>query len=248
MQAEQAIVNKPRREREEANKSFANDGSFDSVDRLLWKLATRCFARAQAMGLGMTFDDVRQEMNVSYLLAKNTWSPERGVLFSTYMTTCCYRNFNDLMRRAGLERKHLGMVNMTDMKPRSNQSDSDDYDAMEYMDGDVELNVVGLYGDLLLEGSISGELEAPMSADPAVLREEMHEALERRAESIAKLETMTSNAKSVLLELFRAFSRREDCNDRLPRFGQLLQARGYTKYECTRIRKEIANAFGVKVI
>lgn len=247
MQAEQTTIAKPRRKREEANKSFANDGSFDSVDRLLWKLATRCFARAQAMGLGMTFDDVRQEMNVSYLLAKNTWSPERGVLFSTYMTTCCYRNFNELMRRAGMERKHLGMVNMTDMKPRSDQGD-DDYDVMEYMDTGVELNVVGLYGDLLLEGSISGELEAPMNADPAVLREEAHDALERRAASIAKLEVMTSNAKSVLLELFRAFHRREDCNDRLPRFGQLLQARGYSKYECTRIRKEIANAFGVKVI
>lgn len=246
MQAAQHSPALPR-PRKETNLQFANDGSYKSVELLLFKLAMKCFARAQAMGVSMTFDDVHQEMNVSYVLAKNTWNPERGVLFNTYMTTCCYRNFNELMRRMGLERQRLGLVNMSDMKSVSH-GESDDDDPMERMDAQVELSAAAVYGELTIEGNAPAELTAPMSADPAVLRERLHDLHENREAAKEKLRLMTDNTKAVLGDLLKAASERQDDNERLPRFAKLLQARGYSPEECRRIRKEIANAFGVKVI
>lgn len=235
------------RPRKESNKAFANDGSLESVELLIYKLAMKCFARVQAMGVGLTFDDVHQEMRMSYVLAKKTWNPERGVLFNTYMTTCCYRNFNELMRRVGLERQRLGLVNMSDMKSVSH-GEGDDDDPMERMDAAVELNVSSVYAEFGIEGSTSGEITAPMNADPASLREEIANLKESKEQAREKLRLMTDNTKAVLMDLLKAADQREDDNERLPRFASLLRARGYSPAECTRIRKEIANAFGVKVI
>ncbi len=235
------------RPRDEANKHFANDGSLESVERLLYRLSLRCYARAQAMGLAMTFDDVRQELNVGYLLARNTWNSERGILFSTYMTTCCYRHFNELVRRATTERKYLGLINMSDMMTGQGGQD-EDRDELERMDTPVELNVVGLYGDLLVEGSTCGDIEAPMNADPAVLLEELYSAMQNRALARIKLRSMTRNTKLVLLDLIRAAALRHDDSERLPRLWELLRTQGFDRNECKRIRKEISNAFGVRVV
>lgn len=112
--ATNAVTAKPRRERTKKNLKFANDGSLASVETLLHKVAMKCYARVQAMGLGMSFDDVKQEMYVSYIKAKNCWQPQKkeGALFSTYCTTVCLNNFNNAIKKMEREREKLGMISI----------------------------------------------------------------------------------------------------------------------------------------
>jgi RNA polymerase sigma factor (sigma-70 family) len=98
------------RAREEKNLKFANDGSLASVEALLYKTAMKCYARVAAMGLGMDFDDVHQEMRVSYVKALSKWKPEGGARFSTYCTTVCINNFNHAIMKMARERVEMGMV------------------------------------------------------------------------------------------------------------------------------------------
>ncbi len=249
MEQATAVQVAPRRERLETNKKFANDGSYKSVEALLYKVAYRCFARVQAMGIGMTFDDVMQEMNLSYVMAKEQWNPERGVLFSTYLTTACYRNFNERIRRAEVERRNLGLVNFTDMQPRAGgHGDDDEMDMLEHIDVecDAQMQVSHFYGDNLIEGATT-ELEAPMSADPARLCESLQEQQQRQEHARAALSNLTENAKKVVADLLLAARSRTDGNEKLPKFSQLLKDKGFGPAEVKRIRSEVIAAFGVKI-
>lgn len=237
-----------RLERSESNKKFANDGSYKSVENLLYKVAYRCFGRVQAMGVGMTFDDVLQEMNLSYVIAREQWDSERGVLFSTYLTTACYRNFNERIRRAEVERRNLGLVNFTDMRPRGCAGDDDGLDILESIDieQDASLQVGQFYGDNFIEGNTQ-ELEAPMSADPQRLHEAMESAWMQQAQAKVALRNLTDNAKLVVVDLLTAAKGVKDSTERLPRFSALLKDKGFSPAEIRRVRKELSSAFGVKV-
>lgn len=128
---------KPRvvREQQEKNKRFANDGSYESVERMLIKLSMRCFARIEALGgLGMTFEDVRQEMNLNYVLARAKWSPEGGARFATYCQTACQNNFNGYIEKRIKERTNLGMVNFTDLGHHKSVETGDEFDPLEFID------------------------------------------------------------------------------------------------------------------
>ena len=237
-------------DRKQENKKFANDGSYESVELLLRKLAHKCFARADAMGLPMTYDDVLQEMNVAYVLSKNAWNPDRGVLFSTYLTTSCYRRFNTAIAKMETERKYLGMVNMSDMRRTDNDDFSEDADAMEIFNAEPQetYSVGQMFGTHMIEGSFqNGDEVAPMNADPAALHEYIQEMTESRAQARDRLMNLTDNAKKMVAELMRAAQRQDDCNERLPRFHTFLKDTNFSKYEKNRIRLEIQVAFGVKI-
>lgn len=105
---------KPRLVRQEKNEKFANDGSLASVDMLLRTLAGKCFKRVEAMGLGMEFSDVLQEMYVSYIKAKSKWNAQKaeGAMFATYCTVVCYHNFNHAIARMEKQRT-LGKIEPT---------------------------------------------------------------------------------------------------------------------------------------
>lgn len=235
-------------QRAEKNKQFANDGSFESVDKLLAKVAAKCFARVQAMGLGMTFDDVRQEMNVSYVMAKKLWDSERGILFSTYLTTACYRNFNDRIRKAETVRRHLGLVNMTDMRPVNAESD-EDVDMSAYFERrelDTFQCIPNLYGDSEIEGSfsVSGQV-APMDTDPSVYLEEVQECAVAKERARNALTCLTPNAKAIVSDLLMAAKVRQD-GERLPSLRSLFESHNLPEREARRIRKELSVAFGAK--
>ena len=115
-----------KRGRTEGNLKFANDGSLESVDALLHKIAVRCYARVQAMSLPMDYDDVVQEMRLTYVKVKKTWNPQGAALFSTYCTFACMNNFNAAIRKMERDRKEMGMVSvdgiMTDQDGDSTDS------------------------------------------------------------------------------------------------------------------------------
>lgn len=233
--------------RSEANKKFANDGSFESVDRMLQKLAFKCFARVQALGLGMTLDDVRQEMNVSYVQARKLWEPDRGVLFVSYMTTACYRNFNERIRKAELERRNLGLVNFSDMSRR--QPDGQESDCLEYTDLSETsdyMQITQMMGNELISGSCApGALEAPISSDPSIFLEEVQEFYSAKNNAKIALANLTPKAKQVIIDLLCAERDREE-GKRLPSLRSLFVKRSATQAEIKRIRAELARAFKVK--
>lgn len=237
------------RERTEENKKFANDGSYESVRLMLIKIAGRCFGRVQALGLGMTFDDVLQEMNMTYVLVKEQWRPDGGALFSTYLTTSCYRNFNERIRRAETERRNLGLVNFTDMRPVGTEDDGD-MDALEFheVQTEVTFEVDHSYGEQHIQGKAI-DLTAPMSADPQSLMMYLQESQAAQAAAREKLANLTTNAKVVISELLQAAKLRDasDQSVKLPRLRKLMEDKGFSKEESTRIRREVVNAFGVKI-
>jgi RNA polymerase sigma factor (sigma-70 family) len=99
-------VTVPRFESNPENDKFANDGSLASVDDLLRKIAIKCHKRVMAMGLGMDYSDVLQEMYVSYVKARPKWNAQdkSGAKFGTYCTTVCINNFNHAIKRIELQR------------------------------------------------------------------------------------------------------------------------------------------------
>jgi len=92
---------------------FANDGSYESIERQLEGLASKFFARAVAIGIAMDRDDVVQELRIAYLKSKSSWKPDGGARFSTYFQTCACRHFNDRISKEETERAKLGMGSMS---------------------------------------------------------------------------------------------------------------------------------------
>jgi hypothetical protein len=124
---------KPRvaRTRTEKNEKFANDGSYASVEALLHKLAIKCYARVQAMGLSMEFGDVLQEMNVSYVKSTHKWNAQGGAMFSTYCTTVCLNNFNHAIAKMERER---GLLLIGSEGEFTGEAFEDDSSATPFMD------------------------------------------------------------------------------------------------------------------
>lgn len=94
-------------------RKYANDGSYESIERQLEGLATKFFARAAAIGIAMDRDDVVQELRIAYLKSKSSWKPDGGARFSTYFQTCACRHFNDRISKEENERAKLGMGSMS---------------------------------------------------------------------------------------------------------------------------------------
>ena len=223
------------------NEHFANDASYESVSRMIYKIAIRCFSRVKAMGLGMTFDDVHQEMNLSYVLARETWDPERGIRFTTYLTTSCYRNFNSRIFKPERERRLLGMVNMVDMRATGgNRMDDDDQDMMEVY-GECHTEVQEPMN--LLQGMLDGakgnsEQEEHLFGDPLEILERKQEAL-RNLRSISELTPVSRDYVVALIKAART-------GDDLPTIRELGTQRNVPKQGLARMRLEINKKFGVK--
>lgn len=115
------------------NEKFGNDASLTSVERLLAKVAGKCFRRVEAMGIGMAYSDVLQEMRMSYVKAKRSYNPQSGVLFSTYCQAACQFNFNHAIKKMERERAHLGLVSLEGFQ----MGEDGESDPMEVLSGAV---------------------------------------------------------------------------------------------------------------
>lgn len=224
--------------RSEKNEKFANDGSYESVRLMLMKIAGKCFSRAQALGLSMTLDDVIQEMNLSYVLARRRWDPTTGSRFSTYLQTSCYQNFNYRIERPEKDRVILGMVTMTDMQCVNNDGD-DDSDPMErYNESDGgRLRASYWVGDSMHceDGVDNMPAMAPMHVSP----EHIVESRQNLRES---LNNLTPSAKRIVSALLK--SAREGEQTRL---SKLAEEEGIGAVEMRRIRVELSKTFGIKL-
>lgn len=116
---------------------FANDGSYESIERQLKGLAGKFFSRAQAIGIAMDFEDVVQELNIAYLKARGGWKVEGGARFSTFFQTCACRHFNHRIAKEEAERANLGMGSMSALIDKWGAGD----------DGDMPSSIEAAMGD-----------------------------------------------------------------------------------------------------
>ncbi|QFZ84520.1 hypothetical protein GFK26_17985 [Variovorax paradoxus] len=114
---------------------FANDGSYESVEAMLTRLAIKSYARVQALKLPMNYEDVRQEMDVYYLQAFKAWRPDGGAKFSSYCTTACMHNFRNRIEKMCEEKRELGMYSIDDRAPSMQDEDGD---PMERLGADLD--------------------------------------------------------------------------------------------------------------
>jgi hypothetical protein len=114
--------------------SFANDGSYESVEGLLTRLAIKAYARVQALKLNLDFEDVRADMDEFYLLAFRAWNPARGVRFVTYLQTACMHNFRNRVEKLVAERANLGMYSYDGRPGDMSDDDSDPLDRLDAME------------------------------------------------------------------------------------------------------------------
>jgi RNA polymerase sigma factor (sigma-70 family) len=106
--------------------SYANDGSWESVERLAQNLARKFYRRVEGLQLNMDLDDCMGEVRLAYVKARKAWSPEKA-RFSTYFTTTACNEFNRAIEKLAVERRELGMF--------SYDSDGEaDEDEQSYLD------------------------------------------------------------------------------------------------------------------
>lgn len=238
----QEVMMVPRARRAE-NEKFGNDGSYESVYLQLYKLAMKCYGRVEQLGLLMTFDDVMQEMNLSYVRAREKWNPDGGALFVTYMTYACYNNFNDRIRRMETERRNLGMINMSSIS-RVNAEGDEDGDFMEHYNATestqyhveaTQFSGNGVDDYMRMEEPTMGAGETP---------EAILEARQSAKESLrGNLERLTPQARLIVLSIMDAAHKGND----LPKFGDVATQHNLPAEEVRRIRAEIRKALGVKI-
>lgn len=117
--------------RQEKNQCFANDGSLESVRRQIDKLTFKFHARVAKLGIGMTEDDVRQEILLAYVKARAKWRPEGGALFTTYFQTTAQNEFNRRIERSVMDRTEMGMVSYHDVM--AGVTDEETGDPLEFL-------------------------------------------------------------------------------------------------------------------
>lgn len=224
----------------QVKRTFANDGSYESVRLQLHRLAMKCLGRLQAQGVTtFTFDDVLQEMNLTYVKARSKWNPDAGVRFITYLTTACYNNFNDRVKKPVDERANLGMVNFSDMR-RTNADGDDDCDLLEFHDRMESAAWLAPSEDNMNMDSYLHRLDgAGGMCEPA------EADIERRQQAQAALRLnmakLTPKAQEVVIALMRA----SYDGDKVPSLFQVARLGGISRDELTRIKQELATTLGV---
>lgn len=73
---------------------------FEDHSALLRKFARKGYVRALACGLPFEYEDVFQEMCLTYTKAREKWNPAAGVSFSAYLGQAVWNEWNKIVERA----------------------------------------------------------------------------------------------------------------------------------------------------
>lgn len=199
------------------NQKFANDGSFESVEKMLRKMTVACTARVEKIGLPMTGEDVWQELQLAYLHAKSKWTPDGGSLFSTYCTIVCNNNFNQAIKKMARERTEMGMVTESEMAQGGDDSE-ENWQSYEMMAGQI-----------LDEGSTGPDMR-----------------LQRVAQLRANLDGLSINARRLIAQLLQAERGEYQPGEEPMKLSQMAEQAQLTGDDLKQVKKEIAKRFGVR--
>lgn len=232
----------------ESNEAFANDASFDSVKLLLRGVAAKCFRRAQAMGLGMEFDDVLQEMHISYLKAKERWNPdiEGAALFSTYCMAACYFNFNTAIKSVERQRtigkiraKSAGAILFTENDVIKAKEEG----RFPPKVGEVKFQrPFGMVSECEYINLYESDLSAFMEAQSAPVECQPEQFLEQKQEAKRKLATLSLEAKRLVAVLL---SYEQPTDNERPSLSAIAKNLNLNPRNLRRVKIEILNTYGV---
>lgn len=88
---------------------------FEQNKGLLHKFTKMGFGRLQGAGVEIEYEDVFQEMTVSFIKAHRTFDSSKGFSFSAYFGRSCMNNFNKWAANLCREQRELGLIRATDM-------------------------------------------------------------------------------------------------------------------------------------
>jgi DNA-directed RNA polymerase specialized sigma24 family protein len=102
---------------------------YEEHQGLIHKLAKKGWARLEAAHVGgVDYEDVFQNMSMSYVRAAEQFNPNMGWSFTAYLGRACLNNFNKWAEKLCSEQCNLGLVRIEDMNAHSDASDSDVYE------------------------------------------------------------------------------------------------------------------------
>lgn len=100
---------------------------------LICKMAQKGWGRLQSAGVVIDFDDVFQEMSISYLKAARCFNPEVGFTFTAYLGRAIWNEFNKFAERLIRDQCGLGLVRVQDIG-------DDEQDTYEILSDDSALS------------------------------------------------------------------------------------------------------------
>lgn len=99
---------------------------YEDHQGLIHKFARKGWGRLTSLGVSIDYEDVFQEMSVTYCRAASKFDPSRGFTFSAYLGQAIWHDFNKLAQRFENELSGLGFTRIEDM----GVEDSDFYDRL----------------------------------------------------------------------------------------------------------------------
>lgn len=100
---------------------------------LIHTFARKGFARLQAANVPIDYEDVYQDMCISFTKAQKSYNPETGFSFTAYFGRAIWNDFNKIADKAIRERVELGLCALEDMSP-----EDDGGDALEFVIAEVD--------------------------------------------------------------------------------------------------------------
>lgn len=99
---------------------------------LIHTVAQKGYGRLQGIGASMPYEDLVQDLSVTFIKAFDQFDPEQGK-FSTYFMRSAFNELNKIAADFEIERCELGIRSVEEM---SHASDSDDANVLEAIAGD----------------------------------------------------------------------------------------------------------------
>lgn len=129
------------------NHGRAYSTDFKDHEKLLHKFTKGGFARLRGAGIdGIEYEDVYQEMCVSFVRAAKSYNPDAGITFTAYMGRAVINNFNKHADRLIRENESVGHLKIGDLVGDS-PCDSEGDGVVEMMDRFMMGNIMSDISD-----------------------------------------------------------------------------------------------------
>lgn len=201
---------------------------FRKYEALLNGLARKCYGRLMAAGVVIYYEDVFQNMSMSFVQAHRTYKPEMGYSFSAYFGRACFNNFNKWAKK--LIREQTGMENSVDENGEfsTKQVGARLVRVADLMDGGHDTD-----GDYSVRRN---HFEAMLFESDSALSPE--EELMRKQENRQIIGRLSGQAKKVMAKLI------DPSADMT--FAQIGEQLGMSASQLTSAKKELMSAFKVR--
>ncbi len=110
----------------------AFDTAFEVHKGLIHKLAHKGYGRLMQAGVTVDYDDVFQEMSVTYVKAASKYNPEKGVTFTAYLGQAIWNEFNKFA-----EKEVNFILQVSSIESMSGNADMEGADLYESIDSGI---------------------------------------------------------------------------------------------------------------